>query len=61
MQIIGKQRRGYVVRCDCRHTFLVPNLTVGVECPSCGATALAVDLVTDYLTRDKAIEEPEAA
>ncbi len=51
MKIHGKLPEGYVVLCNNRHDdhcFLVKNLSVSVECPRCGWTALSEVLLTEY-------------
>ncbi len=54
MRIEGKLPEGYVVLCDNgheEHSFVVQNLSVSVECPKCGTTALSTDIITEYTLR----------
>ena len=62
MKIHGKLPEGYVVLCNNRHDehcFLVKNLSVSVECPRCGWTALSDVLLTEY-TVPRTLEQPGA-
>ncbi len=57
MVIDAKLNEGYVVLCDKRaemHSFLIVSFGLSVECPHCGATELATDLVTDFYLSDQA-------
>jgi hypothetical protein len=61
MKIQGKLPEGYVVLCNKRHEehcFLVKNLSVSVECPRCGWTALSGDLLAEY-TLPKTPDDPD--
>ncbi|HZD26136.1 MAG TPA: hypothetical protein VE631_07735 [Alphaproteobacteria bacterium] len=54
MYIDDKLAEGYVVVCDGggeQHSFLVRNLSLSVQCPSCGKVELSVDLATDFVMR----------
>ncbi len=54
VKIEGKLPEGYVVLCDNgheEHSFIVQNLSVSVECPRCGMTAVSTNLVTEYTLR----------
>lgn len=56
MIIDAKLTEGYVVLCDKRdemHSFLVASFGVSVECPHCGSTELATELVTDFYLSDQ--------
>jgi hypothetical protein len=50
----GRLPEGYAVVCGCDgagYSFLVRRIGVSIECPKCGRTALAPDLVADYHAR----------
>jgi len=54
MYIDDKLAEGYVMVCDGggeQHSFLVRNLSLSVQCPSCGKVELSVDLATDFVMR----------
>jgi hypothetical protein len=53
MHLTRRMERGWLVRCECpgQTEFRVRRLGIAVECPRCGRTALAPDLVTEYWTR----------
>ena len=56
MVIDAKLSEGYVVLCDSgaeMHSFLISSLGLSVECPHCGATQLATDLVTDFYLSER--------
>lgn len=56
MVIDAKLTERYVVLCDERaeiHSFLVASFGVSVECPHCGSTELATELVTDFYLSDQ--------
>lgn len=55
MRIDGRLPEGLVVLCPrCDVAFLVPRLGLSVECPTCGATELGTDLMTEFLLRNAA-------
>jgi hypothetical protein len=57
MIIDAKLSEGYVVLCDKHseiHSFLISTLGLSVECPHCGSTALATELVTDFYLANQA-------
>lgn len=63
MYIDDKLPEGYVIVCDGggeQHSFLVRNLSLSVQCPSCGRVELSVDLATDYVMRQSEVGAPPA-
>ncbi|MGF1609010.1 MAG: hypothetical protein ACFCUQ_06415 [Kiloniellales bacterium] len=62
MYIDDKLAEGYVVVCDGggeQHSFLVRNLSLSVQCPSCGKVELSVDLATDFVMRQADVGSPQ--
>jgi hypothetical protein len=54
MYLDARLPEGHVVVCGCagaEHAFLVHRLGLAVECPTCGRTALSVELVADFYAR----------
>jgi hypothetical protein len=51
IRLDGRLPEGYVLICYRRgeaHCFLIRQLSISVECPECGATALASELAAAY-------------
>jgi len=54
MYIDEQLTEGYVIVCgghSDQHSFLVKNLSLSVQCPTCGEVALSVELATDFVMR----------
>lgn len=54
MYIDEQLAEGYVIVCgghSDQHSFLVKNLSLSVQCPTCGEVAMSVELATDFVMR----------
>lgn len=60
MRIEKRLSKVYAVTCD-GHRFHLPTSSLTAECPSCGQTALMVELVTRFWLEDSVGDEKALA
>lgn len=49
MRIVAETDKGYAVACDCPNEFSTRRMRLAFECPNCGTTAYASELVCDWV------------